>query len=635
MIILPSLEIVPAKYNTSTNTLLSQIPIDGTGDFTVTRATSATRVNGNGLIEVARTNLALQSENFLTTWSQNNVSVTGNVTGTTDPFGGNTASQIFETATSGTHFLAQTMTIVSGQTYAGSVFLKKAAGSPDWMQVAFSTTGLAGFANFNLTSGTVGNVGAGCTGRIENYGNGWYRCTLVQTATANGTSGGPVIVFINNTNIATRYLSYAGNTATSIYVWGAQLEESSSASEYIPTTTVARTTFAGVTVDGTAAANIPRLDYLQPDGTIGCPALLVEPSATNLVPNGTAFNTVTDLSFTNSSDSPASSISGTLITKITGATGGVFAQQTCLTSLPSGSTTYTISRFFKYNGTDLTTSLSSNVSTQWGGTNWIQQVVISAASGVTLGTSTNCTGSVENYGNGWYRVSARLTTGASPSGSTTVQYLMIVAGSVASGSSFLTALPQLEVGSVATSYIPTTVSGVARAADVIRDTTASGVIGQTEGTIYVEAYIRKISDAIVVAIMNTGIADALYLQVQPNGDLVARIRNSGSIVDISIAAANWSEGYHKVAIAYGAGTGNSAICIDGRTPVTGTIVNIPACKTMILGSRPDVPGTLSLTDRIRAAALYPTRLTNTQLALLTSPYTSYSSMASALSYTLG
>ena len=62
MIILPSLEIVPAKYNVSTNTLLSQIPIDGTGDFTVTRATSpttgqSTRVNALGQIELVADNV--------------------------------------------------------------------------------------------------------------------------------------------------------------------------------------------------------------------------------------------------------------------------------------------------------------------------------------------------------------------------------------------------------------------------------------------------------------------------------------------------------------------------------------------------------------------------------------------------
>jgi hypothetical protein len=224
----------------------------------------------------------LQSENFSTTWSPTNTVVSGNVAGTTDPAGGNTADQIFETATSGNHFLAQTMTIVSGTTYVGSVFYKKAAGSPDWMQVAFSTTGLAGFANFNLTSGTVGNVFAGATGRIENYGNGWYRCTLIQTASANGTSGGPIIVFTNNTNSATRFVSYAGNTATSIYAWGAQLETGSVATSYIPTTAGTGSRSADViSVSGAVSGSIGQTEgtlyaeiVAQPYNGVSFPAIL-------------------------------------------------------------------------------------------------------------------------------------------------------------------------------------------------------------------------------------------------------------------------------------------------------------------------------------------------------------------------
>jgi hypothetical protein len=216
------------------------------------------------LVEPSGSNLCLQSQDFTTTWSPTNVTVSANVTGTTDPFGTNLAEQLFETTTSGLHFLAQTMSITSGTTYAGSIFFKKAAGSPDWMQVAFSTTGLAGFANFNLTSGTVGNVGAGCTGRIENYGNGWYRCTLIQTATASGTSGGPIPAFINNTNSVTRFLSYAGSTATSIYIFGAQLETGSIATSYIPTTAAAVTRNADViTLSGAVSGCIG-----QTEGTI-------------------------------------------------------------------------------------------------------------------------------------------------------------------------------------------------------------------------------------------------------------------------------------------------------------------------------------------------------------------------------
>jgi len=302
----PSLLIVPARFKTGK--LYSQIPTSGAGDFTVTRNTEARRFDSAGLVasvasgiprldyytsggvtgcpallvEPSGTNLCLQSENFSTTWSPTNTVVSGNVAGTTDPAGGNTAEQIFETVTSGNHFLAQTMTIVSGTTYVGSVFYKKAAGSPDWMQVAFSTTGLAGFANFNLTSGTVGLTGAGCTGRIENYGNGWYRCILIQTATANGTSGGPIIVFTNNTNSATRFVSYAGNTATSIYAWGAQLETGSVATSYIPTTAGTGSRSADViSVTGAVSGSIGQTEgtlyaeiVAQPYNNASFPAIL-------------------------------------------------------------------------------------------------------------------------------------------------------------------------------------------------------------------------------------------------------------------------------------------------------------------------------------------------------------------------
>jgi hypothetical protein len=233
-------------------------------------------------VEASGSNLCLQSQDFTTTWSPTNVTVSANVTGTTDPFGTFLAEQLFETTTSGIHILSQTMSITSGTTYAGSIFYKKAAGSPDWMQLAYSTTGLAGFANFNLTSGTVGNVGAGCTGRIENYGNGWYRCTLVQTANASGTSGGPIPVFVNNTNSVTRFLTYAGNASTSIFIFGAQLETGSFATSYIPTTAAAVTRNADVvTLSGEVSGCIGQTEgtlyaeiVAQPYNNSSFPAIL-------------------------------------------------------------------------------------------------------------------------------------------------------------------------------------------------------------------------------------------------------------------------------------------------------------------------------------------------------------------------
>ena len=229
----------------------------------------------------------------------------------------------------------------------------------------------------------------------------------------------------------------------------------------------------------TSSAHEPRI-FNYYSGSNTCPGFLIEPSAQNLVPSGLVFNPQANVIYdTAVSDSPAVGINSARITK--NATGTLYGNQNCSTSALSGSTTYTISRFFKYDGVEFTTSMEVNTNTQWG-VSWIQLINI-ASSGVTLGTSTLCTGSVENYGNGWYRVAVRITTGASPTGSP-VTYLMRLPAALSTGQGFLTALPQLEIGSIATSYIPTTTAAVTRNADVLTDT--SYTLPTPNGSIYSE-----------------------------------------------------------------------------------------------------------------------------------------------------
>ena len=97
-----------------------------------------------------------------------------------------------------------------------------------------------------------------------------------------------------------------------------------------------------------------------------------------------------------------------------------------------------------------------------------------------------------------------------------------------------------------------------------------------------------------------------------------------------------SSGIVKIALGYSSAASGFIAYVNGSqqgiiAAATPTFTN--ELSRVNLGSNSDNAGQFN--DRIRAAALYNTRLTDTQLALLTSPYTSYSSMASALSYTLG
>ena len=240
---------------------------------TFTRASSGTFVGSNGLIQSAGNNVArfdhdpvtLASRGLLIEESRTNQSTYsgaivigtgwGNVATTSivDGLGpdGNNAYLVSETAISGIHTIANSggttaasaTSVVTGITYTGSFFFKKKAGSIDWIQMSLGSAGFgtAQYANFNIGNGTVGNsagLASGTSPRIEDYGNGWYRCSM--SVTANATTSvtiNTLVAFINNTNGTTRTPSYAGNTSNQILAAMCQFEAGSFATSYIPTTT--------------------------------------------------------------------------------------------------------------------------------------------------------------------------------------------------------------------------------------------------------------------------------------------------------------------------------------------------------------------------------------------------------------
>ena len=363
------------------------------------------------------------------------------------------------------------------------------------------------------------------------------------------------------------------------------------------------------------ASGIPRLDYFASGGVVGCPALLVEPAATNLVPIGLTFNSAAGVLYdTTVTGSPAVSINSARITKNEASGTLRYANQNCSTNALAGTTTYTISRFFKYDGVDFATSMEYNSSTQWG-VSWNQAINI-ASTGITLGTSTACTGSVENYGNGWYRVAVRMTTGASPTGSP-VTYLMRLPAALSTGQGFLTALPQLETGSVATSYIPTTTAAITRGADVISKTGVSSLIGQTEGTIYAEFSVdfnNRNADILSINAGNSNNGFFMSLRDTSVVQLIVRTLGNNELIFQRVGA--FSIGVNKLAMAYK--NGDFAICLNGTAVQTNTNnITMPSVSINKIGLGDSALYALDRQLRIRATALLPTRLTNAQLQALT------------------
>ena len=365
------------------------------------------------------------------------------------------------------------------------------------------------------------------------------------------------------------------------------------------------------------ASGVPRIDWLGQS----CPALLVEASGQNLVPNGVGFNTQTGVQTSGVTDSPAISISGTLCTKNEASGNTRYVSQVFSNSALASGTTYSVSRFFKYNGDGFNTSLEANQTTQWGGTAWKQVVVLSAASGVTLGTSTACTGSVENFGNGWYRVNVRVTTGATIGGTATVNVLSELPSALSTGQGFLAACPQLEASSIATTYIPTTTGSATRNADAITASGAlvSGLIGQTEGTIYAEVDVRAFSSSLARRIVNLRVDgnNLFSLEMTTAGTQFDFAATSGG-VSVVLSASGITTGIYKIAIGYNSTASGTALYVNGTLRDTKTIA-IPNLSAAVfgLGVRGDGSAGSQLNDRIRAVALYTTRLTDSQLEQLT------------------
>ena len=255
-----SLVLIPS--GTKTSKVYSQKPVSGDGDFTFSRSTAATRVNADGNIEKETQNLLLQSNDFDTTWTTLNASVTG---GQADKDGGTDAWLLQNTSSSGRVY--QTLSASGVLTY--SVYAK--AGNVNWMALYVNASPYQ-YIFFDLANVAVGNdiSGSSIDATITDEGSGWVRCSVSLNANGN-TTDFRIFPASGNGGLA--------SSGQNIYIQDAQLEQGLVARDYIETTSSA--------VEGGITDNVPRLDYTDSS----CPALLLEPQRTNLLPNSEYIST--------------------------------------------------------------------------------------------------------------------------------------------------------------------------------------------------------------------------------------------------------------------------------------------------------------------------------------------------------
>jgi len=193
---------------------------------------------------VSQTNLLLQSNNFNTTWTDPNATVTGGQAG----YDGSTDA--WELSLTGT--FGQTTQAVSASGLHTFSFYAK-SGTKDYTR-PYIGGGVNAYAYFDLLNGATG-VQTGVSSSIEDAGGGWWRCTF----TVNGTIGDVRIHVADSIN------TIGGSTSGSIYIQDAQLEPGEVATGYTETTTTALSGTSLVQENEKAAIQFTRTSqqYLQ------------------------------------------------------------------------------------------------------------------------------------------------------------------------------------------------------------------------------------------------------------------------------------------------------------------------------------------------------------------------------------
>jgi hypothetical protein len=169
---------------------------------------------------------------------------------------------------------------------------------------------------------------------------------------------------------------------------------------------------------------------------------------------------------------------------------------------------------------------------------------------------------------------------------------------------------QLELGSYATSLIPTQAATVTRNADVISKTGIADLIGQTEGTFFLDVNLNSRAQFTYFALAANIASSQNYLGVIFGSTVIGFESVVSGSLQAGINFSNSSTGRFKIACAYK--QNDFVMYVNGNLIGTDTSGNVPTCNDMSLAAYGN-----AATINYNAAALWKTRLTNAQLATLT------------------
>ena len=171
---------------------------------------------------------------------------------------------------------------------------------------------------------------------------------------------------------------------------------------------------------------------------------------------------------------------------------------------------------------------------------------------------------------------------------------------------------QVEEGSYATSYIPTQGSAVTRLSDSCSQTPPDGVIGQTEGSIFIELDVntRALSSSWAFSLNDGTTSNYIGLRRSGGAEFFVHISVSGTTT--ALIGTGITSGKNKISIGYA--SNNIIVYVNGVNVGTDTSSNIPTTSDLQIGN---LISNRALEDSVSGFKLYNTRLSNAELQALT------------------
>ena len=217
-------------YNigTTTGQINNISVVEITDDTDIPRLDFSNAAQPSLLLEPERANLIQYSEDFSQWVANGSTSITGTVSGIISPDGGNNAYLLDKNGQA--YGRAEvTHALDSTGNYTFSVFAKK-TDIDSWIKLRMDSADGAMETKFNLSNGEIGTTGTlPSDSGVEFYSNGWYRfyivCNITDLSSTEYTR-----IYVMDTE------SGEPNTnPASVYIYGAQLEQGSYPTSYIPT----------------------------------------------------------------------------------------------------------------------------------------------------------------------------------------------------------------------------------------------------------------------------------------------------------------------------------------------------------------------------------------------------------------